>query len=103
MLLQVTTYFLLFLFLLTFLGLSIAAFGAFLHPKQLVRPEAFEGFRPLMQGTNRFGIGLIQHVSPMALHPNQPYISQYPQMLGDRRLLHSGASHNFLYRSLFEG
>src|SRR5690348_1196178 len=38
-------------------------FGAFLDAAQLVTPESFKCFRPLVKRTDRFGIGSIQHAA----------------------------------------
>src|SRR5271165_4017439 len=46
-------------------------FGALLHPVQLMLPEPFEGFRPLVKRPDSFSIGAIKHVSPVAPHVHQ--------------------------------
>jgi hypothetical protein len=78
-------------------------FSTLLHSNQLVLPVAFEGRGPLMKWAYRFGVGAVQFLSSLAAHPNQPYITQHAQVLGDGGLFQMEGSHNLSDRALGPG
>src|SRR5438067_13737809 len=75
-------------------------FSALLHAQQLVLPEPLEGLRPLMQRTDRFGVGAIKDLPAVAPCTHQSYVAQYTKVLGDGRLAHSQRHHNVIHRAL---
>src|SRR5207302_6167903 len=60
-------------------------FGAFLDAAQLVMPESFKCFRPLVKRPDRFCVGSIEHSPAVAPHIDQAHFEQHPQVLGYRR------------------
>ena len=46
-------------------------------------PEALEGFGPLMQRTNSFSVGAIEHAAAVAAHVDQADLAEDAEMLGD--------------------
>ena len=62
--------------------------------EQLVRPEPFERFRPLVQRSDGLGICSIKHMPPAPSYSYQPNIPQHRQMLRNRRLLQTKACDN---------
>ena len=86
-----------------FLGSSIPlslVFGAFFDARQLMRPQALERLRPLMQRTNRLRVGSIQHVPSLPPHPHQPHIAQHFQMLRHGRLFQTKPDNHIAHRTL---
>jgi hypothetical protein len=76
--------------------------GAFLDAIQLVLPEVLEGFRPLMERANRFGVGAIEHVPAVTPRADQPHSVKHPQVFGDGRLGKAQADHDVADRPLPE-
>ncbi len=89
--------------MLRLLPVSCLLFRSLLDPQQLMRPQTFKRFRPLIQRANSFGIGLIEHLPSMAPHSHQPNLPKYLQVLGDGRLLHAEMQHQITYRTLAMG
>jgi len=53
-----------------------------------------------MQRPYRLRVRPVQLLTPLAAHPNQPHVTQHPQVLRDRRLLQPQRRHNLSNRSL---
>jgi len=55
-------------------------FGTFFDAIQLIPPEAFKGARPLVEWTDRFGVGSIEHPPTVTAHVDQANVSQNAQV-----------------------
>jgi hypothetical protein len=67
--------------------------GALFDAQQLMRPQALESFRPLMQRTDRIGVRSIQHVPSVSPDPDQSDVSKHFKVLRNRRLLQPELKH----------
>src|SRR5580692_5233495 len=58
-------------------------------------PVTLEGSRPLVKRAYRIGVGPVELLPAVAAHPNQPHVTQHPQMLGDGGLFQAESLHDF--------
>jgi hypothetical protein len=78
-------------------------FGAFLDAAELVAPKALEGFGPLMQRTDGFGLSSIEHVATVTADGYQSDVFEDAEVFGDARLFESEAGNYVAYRALLQG
>src|SRR5260370_33989296 len=76
--------------------------GALLDSAELMTPEAREGLGPLMQRTNGFSIGAVQHAAAVAANVNQTDVLEDAEVLGDRGLLEGERVNDITDGTLFE-
>jgi hypothetical protein len=78
------------------------ALGAFFDAQQLVIPETFEFAGPVVEGLDGVGVGLVEHLAPIAAHANQTNLAENAEMLGDGRLLQAEAGYDVAYGAFLE-
>ena len=81
------------------LGCPEFRFGSFFDSTQLVSPQTLESFGPLVKRPDSVTVSSIHHVPPVAPHPDQSHLPQYPEMLRDGRLFQTKLVDNVSYRS----
>jgi hypothetical protein len=88
---------------LSWIGIgNCLGFGAFLDSAELVAPKALEGFGPLMERTEGFGLGAIEHVAAVAADGDQADVFEDAEVLGDAGLFEAERVYDVAYGALLE-
>src|SRR5262249_38890722 len=66
--------------------LSRSSLGAFLNSVELMAPELFEGFHPVMHGFQLPGFEVVQALLALLRHRDDADLAQHAEVLGDSRL-----------------
>src|SRR5579872_7109539 len=52
-----------------------------------MRPQTLEGFGPFVERTDSIRVGFVQHMPPMAAHPDEPYLPKHLEVFRNGWLL----------------
>jgi hypothetical protein len=78
-------------------------FGAFLDTIQLVLPVALESGGPFVEGANGIGVGAVELLTALAAHPDEAYVAEDLEVLGDGGLGYSDGGDDVVDRVLIGG
>jgi hypothetical protein len=77
--------------------------GTLFDAKQLVLPQAFKGFCPLMERADGLGVRAIKHLTSFAPGLDQADVAQHAKVLGDGGLFEAQASDDRPHRTFLWG
>jgi hypothetical protein len=75
---------------------------ALLDAQQLMLPEALEGFGPVVQRADGFGVGAIKPAPSLAACANESDVAQDAKVLGDGRLRQALSDYDVADRAFLE-
>jgi hypothetical protein len=85
------------------LELRFRALGPLLDALQLMAPVALEGAGPLVEGTNRMGVGPVHAMTAVAADVDEADLAQDAEMLGDRGLIEADGGNDLTHLVLAHG